>query len=240
MNQNQEVVISKQEILNRDIIDGFKKALPVIIGYIPIAITFGLIAKQSGLSIFELTMMSGLVFAGASQFMAVNMITIGSSSIEIIIATLILNLRHFIMTMSFSNLTTHLSKIKKLMIFTFVTDETYAISTLEDEKSSRSSAYYLTLVISTYLSWVLGSVAGGLIGDIIPEQLSVCMGISLYAMFISLLVPQVKKNSKLLIIIISSMFINIVLFNVLGKGWSIIASTISASFIGIFLFKDDE
>ncbi|MDF2608276.1 MAG: AzlC family protein [Bacillales bacterium] len=62
MNQNQEVVISKQEILNRDIIDGFKKALPVIIGYIPIAITFGLIAKQSGLSLFELTMMSGLVF----------------------------------------------------------------------------------------------------------------------------------------------------------------------------------
>src|SRR5699024_6281116 len=82
---------------------GLQAGFPIILGYIPVAITFGVLAAQGGLSLIQLTMMSALVYAGASQFMGVNMIVAGSAAVEIIVATLVLNFRHFIMSLSFMN-----------------------------------------------------------------------------------------------------------------------------------------
>ncbi|MDY0406272.1 AzlC family ABC transporter permease [Virgibacillus sp. 179-BFC.A HS] len=54
------------KMIQRGIAVGF----PIMIGYLPIAIAYGVLAKQAGLTLVELTMMSVFVFAGASQFMA--------------------------------------------------------------------------------------------------------------------------------------------------------------------------
>src|SRR5690625_3741876 len=82
---------------------GMTVGFPIMIGYLPIAITYGVLAKQSGMSLFELTLMSVMVFAGASQFMGANMIAVGAGTVEIIIATFVLNFRHFVMSLSFMN-----------------------------------------------------------------------------------------------------------------------------------------
>src|SRR5690625_87527 len=82
---------------------GLQVGFPIMLGYIPIAITYGVLASQSGMSIFELTLMSVLVFAGASQFMGANMIAVQASAVEIIVATFILNLRHFVMSFCWMN-----------------------------------------------------------------------------------------------------------------------------------------
>src|SRR5699024_2706033 len=82
---------------------GVRVGFQIMLGYLPIAITYGVLAKQSGMSIMELTLMSVLVFAGASQFMGANMIAVGAGAFEIIIATFVLNFRHFVMSLSFMN-----------------------------------------------------------------------------------------------------------------------------------------
>src|SRR5699024_1662646 len=56
---------------------GMAVGFPIMLGYLPIAITYGVLAKQSGLTLMELTLMSVLVFAGASQFMGANMLAVG-------------------------------------------------------------------------------------------------------------------------------------------------------------------
>src|SRR5699024_10906720 len=76
---------------------GLQAGFPIILGYIPVAITFGVLAAQGGLSLIQLTMMSALVYAGASQFIGVNMIVAGSAAVEIIVATFVFNLRNFIL-----------------------------------------------------------------------------------------------------------------------------------------------
>src|SRR5699024_6555489 len=82
---------------------GIKIGIPLAIGYITVALTFGVLAQQAGLSIVELTLKSVLVFAGASQFMEVNMIVAGIRAVEIIVATFVLNLRHFVLSLSLMN-----------------------------------------------------------------------------------------------------------------------------------------
>ena len=69
---------------------GAKKSLPVIIGMVPSAMAFGILAKTAGLSIWESLFMSAVVFAGASQFAALNMLMIGVSMADILITTALL------------------------------------------------------------------------------------------------------------------------------------------------------
>jgi len=68
---------------------GFRAAIPIIIGYIPIAVSFGIISAESDLPVMIAVLMSATVFAGASQFMAVGMLSMGTPILEIIIAVVV-------------------------------------------------------------------------------------------------------------------------------------------------------
>ncbi len=77
---------------------GAKRALPVAIGYLPIAITFGVVARSADLPSMMIVLMSVMVFAGASQFVAVNLIASGAGILGIIITIFFVNLRHILMS----------------------------------------------------------------------------------------------------------------------------------------------
>ncbi|TXL63971.1 AzlC family ABC transporter permease [Cerasibacillus terrae] len=221
---------------------GIKAGFPIVIGYLPVAITFGVLAKQTGLSLFELTSMSIFVYAGASQFMAVNMIGLGVSATEIILATFILNFRHFVMSFSFMNQLRMIPLRVKVPLTLGLTDETFAVSSMytEEAKKEKGDIFYLTLLITAYLSWIGGSFLGGLLGNIIPEKLSQSMGIALYAMFIGLIIPPIKKELKLGLIALVAMITNTICSEVflLSSGWSIVIGTIIGGLSGVFIQKE--
>ena len=76
---------------------GMRAAIPVILGFIPVGIAYAIMARAAGLSVLQTTGMSLAVFAGASQMMAAGMYGQGAGLLAIIVATMILNLRHVIM-----------------------------------------------------------------------------------------------------------------------------------------------
>ncbi len=92
----------EKSVIKSEVISGIKAAIPIAIGYIPITITFGLIAKSAGIPNYISLLMSVIVFAGGSQFVAVNLLMLGAAPVEMVIATFILNLRHFLMSSSVS------------------------------------------------------------------------------------------------------------------------------------------
>ena len=217
--------------------------MPIVLGYLPVAVTFGVLASQVGMSLTELTLMSALVYAGASQFMGANMIAAQASAIEIVVATFVLNFRHFIMSFSFSNLVRETIPLKsRLLLSLGLTDETFAVTSLKKENAGeKNSGYFFgTVILIAYLSWVSGSFIGGLFGEIIPEQLSQSMGIALYAMFIGLLVPAVKKSLRLLLIALVAMFVNLLFSQFISPGWSIVLGTVIGGATGIYFLKDED
>ena len=167
-------------------------------------------ATASGMSAGETVGMSAAVFAGASQIMATEMIAGGAGSITIILATLVINLRHIIMsTCVFRKLTTKNWLVRILAGFG-VTDETFAIYTTEsDEKSDEY--FMLGLITISYSSWVIGALVGVILQRALPDSLSQSFGIALYALFIALLVPNVKGNVRLLFVVIITAIMNFVL-----------------------------
>jgi len=220
---------------------GVLKGLPVIIGYLPIAISFGIIAMQTNLHIFQALLMSVTVYAGASQFMAVNMLFMGSSGAEIVLATLILNFRHFIMSMSLVNRFRNITLPWRVFLSFGITDETFAVASTDEEITANPSPYFvLGLFTGVYISWVLGTLAGGLLAMAIPPALSESMAIALYSMFIALLVPAVSKQWRFGAIAFASGLINLILSHWLSGGWGIVFSTIIAGSLGIFLLEEKE
>lgn len=223
----------------RNFFSGVKMGIPVMIGFIPVAIAFAIMAMNAGMSAAETICMSVFVFAGASQMMSVGMIAEGAGMLSIVIATLIMNFRHFIMGTCIFERMEKTSAIDKLVCGFGVTDESFAIFTTAD-KEKCNKWYFLGVLVSTYLSWVVGTVIGALASAVLPEVVSNSLGIALYAMFIALLVPGVKKNIRILGVVAITAILNLGLSYLLPSSWALIVSTLVGAGVGVFIVPDGE
>ena len=218
---------------------GIKRSIPVFFGFLPVAITFAILASGAGMNAVETTAMSVLVYAGASQIMAVQMMSAGAGAISIIIATLVLNLRHLIMSTCVFGRVRINNIFVRLLAALAVTDEGFALITTEDEKKC-NVPYVFGVITLTYLSWIFGTVLGTVASNILPQIVADSFGIALYALFIALIVPNVKKDMWLFVTVVLTAIINtILIFAVkLDTSWSVIISTLVGAALSVFIVKD--
>lgn len=218
-------------------IQGLKAGLPIAIGYLPIALAFGLLARSAGVSLLVTVLMSLLVFAGASQFIAVNLIALGTQAWEIVLTTLVINLRHFLMSASLSQrLAPGLSKSWRSLLAFGVTDETFTVASLQTQ-SILTAPFILGLNLIAYASWALGSGLGVLLAGGLPPTLQASMGIALYAMFIGLLVPSLRNGLPVVIVVLAAVVLQALMnwvpaLGFLATGWKLVISAALASMIG--------
>lgn len=220
--------------------DGIFVGFPIVIGYIPIAMAFGILSKTVGISIVDSSLFSVIVFAGSSQFMALNLLHLGTGIVEIILTTLLVNFRHFLMSAS---LATRITKdMKKWIPFIAfgVTDEVFSLASFTKEEITKE--FMIALQLETYLSWVLGTILGYLVGEVLPETVKISMGIALYAMFAAILIPEAKKSNKILATAILSGLINTLLncFKITTQGWNLVLTIVIVSAIGAFTVDERE
>lgn len=207
-----------------------------MLGYIPVAMSCGLLSKSSGISLIETTSMSFFVYAGASQFMAIDMIVQGLSYSSIILATFLLNLRHLMMSASLSLDFKYLDRKYIPLVAFGLTDESFSL--ISFHKKDLTLPFTLSLFFSAHAAWWGGNILGYLVGEVLPKSLQSSMNIGFYAMFASLLFSQVKANRKILILGLLSMAIYTFIYGlkILGSGWDIILGIIISSAIGSFIF----
>lgn len=221
---------------------GIKTGLPIALSYFPIAIAFGALANQAQLTWLEGVMMSCLVYAGASQFVSVSLLLAGTGYLQIVTTTLILNLRHLIMSLVVNDQMRDFSPAWKSGLSFFITDETFALVTLGNGKNiNQTTPMFLAgLMVTAYLGWVSGTLVGGLGASFIPVQITTAMTVGLYGLFIGLLVPSARKSRSFALIAVLSMIINWGLGHWLDRGWTIVIATMSAAGVGIFIREGEE
>ncbi len=135
----------------QNVMMGLKDAFPIMISYFSIAMAFGLMIKNADLLLSDGILFSTVVFAGASQFMALNMLITGSGWISIIAATFLLNFRHFIMSASLGS---RLQKPRRwqIPIIAFgVTDETFSVDMARE--GSLPPVYVISVHFFAWASW---------------------------------------------------------------------------------------
>jgi|SRR5699024_2620949 len=213
---------------------GVNAALPIAIGYIPIAIAYGALGVASGLTWWHTILMSLLVFAGAAQFMAVGMLAAGAGALQIVIATFVLNFRHLIMSLSLFDRLRHFQPLQRIASALGVTDETYAvlIARAEGAETPPAPRFVAAAMLTAYASWTLGSAIGAIFAAVIPAHVSNSMSIALYAMFIGLLMPAVRSSASAAITAVTAMALCYGFSQFLALGWAIVCATLIAAFIG--------
>lgn len=226
----------------KQLFQGAKAGLPIFFGYFPIAIAFGALAVQAGLTWSEAGLMSAAVFAGASQFVSLSMLLTGAGVIQIITATFFLNLRHLIMSLAVNNLFRSFSQGWKNFLSFFITDETFALLTLGDPagKHSRSLNPFFAggLMITAYSGWVSGTLVGSLGAEFIPPSITTAMTVGLYGLFIGLLVPPARKSRIFTGIALGAMLLNTIFNLFLSSGWAIVCATVLAAGGGVIFLED--
>lgn len=218
--------------------EGLVDGLPLLMGFIPVAMTFGILCRSTGLSFLFCTLMSVAVFAGASQFMALNLVLAGSGVPEAIFATFLVNIRHLLMSFSLSERIQEELRPWRPLVGFGITDEVFSIASFR--KKQLGQGYLISLQIVAYGSWVLGSVAGFLVGGFLPNVLKVGMGIALYALFIALLLPEVKRSSQagLVALLAGAFHLIIQGSGLLPGGWSLSLAIFLAALLSAGLVKE--
>ncbi|WP_022851661.1 AzlC family ABC transporter permease [Limisalsivibrio acetivorans] len=229
---------------DKPILTGVRSAFPIAAGYFPIAVSFGLTAVSAGLEPWLAVLMSLIVFAGASQFVAANLFAVGIGGWEIVLTTFVLNFRHFLMSSSLSRrLSKDITRPRSAVAAFGITDETFAMASMRKEKVLPEGFLY-GLNFTAYAAWCSGTVAGVLAGSLLADSVKSALTFGLYALFIGLLVPEMKRTRPAVTAGVSAMAVNggmeIIGVTFLSAGWKIMIATVAGAMLAAFIHREEE
>ncbi|MCR5085691.1 MAG: AzlC family ABC transporter permease [Succinivibrionaceae bacterium] len=218
---------------------GMRMGVPVVFGYVPVGIAFGVSALEVGYTPTEAVLMSVLVYSGAGQILGLAMTAQGAGLLAIAIGTFLINFRYFIMSMCvFRRLPNERLSLRLWLSF-YITDETFAIFTTAEERIARLPLI-LGLVALTYLSWILGAWLGVEAHALLPGSVTLALGIALYALFIALVAPGCRGNWRIFLLVLLTAVLNTGLSRWLDLSWAVVISTLSAAALGGLFIGDGE
>ena len=167
----------------------FIKSLPVMAGYVVLAIGFGILMKEVGYGLFWSFLMSFTIYAGSMQYVAVSLLSSGASLISAALTTLMVNARHLFYGVSMIDKYKDAGKKKPYLIFA-LTDETYSLLCGDDYPEGEDRHWYSFFVsLFNQCYWVIGSIIGSILGSLITFN-TAGIDFSMTALFVTVFVEQ--------------------------------------------------
>ncbi|PSN15004.1 branched-chain amino acid ABC transporter permease [filamentous cyanobacterium CCT1] len=176
----------------REALAGARDIIPLVVGAIPFGIIFGTLAQSSGLSFGATLGMSAFVFAGSSQFIALGLLAAGSTLPLIVLTTVVVNLRHMLYAASLLPYVQCASQQWKVVIGFFLTDEAFAVAIRrygQPDRSPHKHWYYLGAAGTMYANWILCTLLGLTVGQLIPNAAAWGLDFAMVATFIGMVAP---------------------------------------------------
>ena len=192
----------------------FKTTIPVLFGYIPLGMAFGILFNDLGFHWLYAALMSITIYAGAGQFMAVGLLANHAGLMEVAITTLLLNSRHVFYGISLLNKFKVRGWRKFYLIFG-LTDETYSLLTgTRPPQDKKEIDFYLLITALNQSYWVLGSTIGAIIGANLHVD-TTGLDFTLPALFMVLAIEQYKviRESRPFVMAAAVAFLSIWLFS---------------------------
>ena len=225
---------------------GFKLGIPIGIGYFSVSFAFGMMAVASGLSPILALAISMTNVTSAGQFAGIQVIAVSGTYLEMALTMLMLNARYFLMSLALSQkVSKKLTGIQRALISFCVTDEIFAVASMEEEPIT--GWYWLGLMTMPYIGWSGGTLSGALISGFLPKSLQDALGIALYGMFIAIIIPAAKHSRPivatiLLAVVASCILYYVPVFNQISSGFAVIIVTLIAAGVMAYIapVKDEE
>jgi 4-azaleucine resistance transporter AzlC len=173
----------------------FPYTVPVLLGYVPLGIAFGLMLQNAGYNVLWALSSSILIYSGTAQFVEVSFLHFQTALYEIIVIIIIMNARMMFYGLSFLERFREAGKRRIYLIFA-LTDETYALLTAAKTPDGvRDADFMLAVSMMNQSYWVIGSVIGVLFGTFIGVD-TAGIDFAMPALFVVLATEQWKTYSS--------------------------------------------
>ncbi|WP_211748508.1 AzlC family ABC transporter permease [Paenibacillus sp. Marseille-Q4541] len=218
---------------------GVKDCIPTLLGYMSIGFAFGIVGISSTLSILEVALLSILVYAGSAQFIICALLVTSTPVSAIIFTTFIVNLRHFLLSLSVAPYLTQYSLSQNIGFGSLLTDETFGVAASRIASQGKLNNRWMNgLNITAYLCWIAACTLGAVLGKWIQNPEALGLDFALVAMFAALLVLQLQSVEKTklthhLSLVLYMVIAMITLTSILPSHVAVLVSTIVVATIGV-------
>lgn len=216
---------------------GFKAMLPITTGVIPFGAVMGTVCYEAHLSIFQTVTMNVLVYSGAAQLAAVDLMS-KNAAIAVVVATaLAINLRFLLYSAALSPALRGTGFWTKLFCAHTVTDQSYAVMTasLPKTKTNTDAAmFYMGTAICMLIVWHSSVIAGFIFGNFAPASWSLDYAVPIS--FLALVIPTLKNRKYVIVALVSSV-LSVLLYSFPLKMGLIITAAISISLAAVLTQK---
>lgn len=174
---------------------GYRDAVPFILIVVPFGIVFGVVAIEAGLTVTQAMAFTISTYAGAAQLTAIQLMSEGAPLVIVVLTALAVNAR---MAMYSASLAPHLGSAPlwhRAAMGYLMVDQTFALSTIAYERWPQMSlgaktGYYFGIAVLIWPVWVAGSLAGAVLGNLIPSW--VPLGFAVPIAFMAMIGPMLR------------------------------------------------
>ena len=178
---------------------------PIFVTAVVVGITFGLTARQSGLSVVETSATSIIVFAGAAQFVMVDLLRAGTPVPLIVLTVLLLNARHLLMAAALRPFVQVASIPRRLGLSYVLTDEAFAMGIGWFRRGHRDLAYYAVFSTVLWCSWNAGTLLGAIFGAGVQDPQRFGIDFAITAVFVAIVAIGVRHRSDVTVALVAAL-----------------------------------
>ena len=225
-------------------IKGLKAGIPIGLGYLSVAFTFGIMASSLKFPLWITVLISMTNLTSAGQFAGLPLIASGAPLYEMALVQFVINIRYTLMSLSMTQKLDDSVKVSdRIPMSFFITDEIFALAMSVEESITKKFYYGLSTI--PYVGWAVGTLLGAVMGNLLPQSVQSALGIAIYAMFIAIIVPPARKKRSIAIVIViaaamSSIFYFMPILKTISSGFVIIICAVTAALIGAIFFPVKE
>ena len=189
---------------NREIfMQGYRNGIPIGFGYVAVAFSLGIAARDYGFSAFQGFFASLITYASAGQYMGFALYATNTTLIELMVLMFIINARYILMGFALNQRMPEGTPLRtRLLVGTCITDEIFGITIA---RPGVPTPYYtFGALIAAVPMWALGTALGISMGNILPLRIVSALSVALFGMFIAVIIPPARKDKAVLAAVIVS------------------------------------
>ncbi|NTF32421.1 AzlC family ABC transporter permease [Rhizobium skierniewicense] len=222
---------------------GLKLGLPVALAVLPFGALFGAVAIDNGMTIFEATLMSGLIYAGASQLVGIELFNQNLPAWLVVLSIFAVNFRHVLYSAAMVRIVPEWSFAKKAFGFFFLVDPQFAEAVrLKETTGSVSYACYIGYAAIVYVLWMISTVFGASLGNLIGDPKAAGFDVLLPIYFMGM-VLGFRKRASFYPVMLASAVGAIAAFHFVGSPWHVSIGAMAGILVAVIFppaRSDDE
>ncbi|KPI06418.1 AzlC family protein [Actinobacteria bacterium OV450] len=220
---------------------GFGQAVPVMLGYVPVAFAFGVLGHTAGLPWWAMVAMSAFVYGGSSQFAALQLLAVGAAPYAIVLTTFVVNLRHLLLSAAIAPRLAGWRRREQALFAYGLTDEAFAVHSAQyADRAERPKAEVFTFNTAVHASWVAGTLLGVLAGDLVTNVQALGLDYALPAMFMALLAAGIiaDRRGLAVAVVAGGGAVGLTLLGL--QYWAVLAAAAVAATFGLAIAPREE